>query len=505
MTRLNDETAVYFRLLFYSELPTSPLRKPKNEWSQTEHVAAAIVELLALIDAVQYRFDERASAALFAAIDPEQVRRFDAALVAIGCDHQRRLLALLQRKLVAEFSALDPVERVDATARRLARDEAPIVRAWFLVDTAMLQNRLTGFLEARQQLPELPPYEAPAWDFRERRAPVTSWRSDAGTGGRNLFLLRADDALNASIDAWLRSCESTTHYHAKNRTRVSNFAEVLAAEKQRAWGTLATSLVGEPRAGRPVPDYFGEYGIFSNDQPSPALDRIASDFRWSLFRWPRVDDQNVLAFLSDDDAVADRFEKLADDLGASSLSSFRRFDALEGIACGLWFDERDDDGNAVLVAAEHDGCPPWLVLAARDSEWHWWRRTTLQLQPQLWHWTFHFGSPELVLGYRDIDSAAWRELWSHLSHDSNVAVAAVSGLVGVNALRERLVKVKTLMSADDLRYLAGDDGWCYAHDWGSGADEHRAIFFATDAATTARVAGFARQQWPGSAAHHGYW
>jgi hypothetical protein len=507
MTDSTDDLEIYFRLLFYSELPTSPLRRPRAEWTDTEHVAAAMVELFALIDTVQFSYDYRMVAAHLAAVEPQHVARFDAALVAIGGARQRRLLALIQRELVESVAALDLTQRIDTIAARIERGEPSLLRAKYGIDPATLQRALFNFLTLKQALPdELPPHESPVVIFGGAQIPKTSVRKDARTGNRNIFLLGVNESTPATIDSWLQSCTNVRHYDAKGCTSVASYADIVAAGRVRKWEPLACSIVGEALMGAPDIDYLKDYWLFGRAQPpSEALDRIAGGFRWAIFQWCPIDKSLVLAFVTDDDAVADHFENSLSVSGAAPVSTIRRTRELASAASGVAFLEDDAFGDAALVAARHDECPPWLVIAAHDCPAHWWRKTTARLSPELWFWTSEYGLPLLMLAYRGIDTAEWRELWSHLSHDDNVAVAAASGHLPADTLRDCMAQIKTTASIDGLRLLAGKNGWSYAHIWGGGSSEHYAMFYAADAATTARVADFAGRQWPNRARYHWYW
>jgi len=122
-----------------------------------------------------------------------------------------------------------------------------------------------------------------------------------------------------------------------------------------------------------------------------------------------------------------------------------------------------------------------------------------------WHWTRSLGQNLAIVVYRGTDPGAWRMLWSHIDRDDNIATIAVGGELPLDVLRERLVHIKDFISVDNLHYLAGEEGWAYAHAWGGGSDEHVALFFASDPAVTARVAAFARERWPESWRWHGCW
>lgn len=504
---MDDATVEYFRLLLYSEIPGSPLRMPRADRREAERVAMATIELLALIDEAQFSYDHEAVAKRLQDVAARDADRFDHALVTIGARRQRRLLALVRRELIESVSALDPVERRTVVAARIAAYERALTRAKFEIDCGELQHRLCIFIEASQRpVPPLPPPEAPATSAIAPAAPRSSVDVATGNTGRHVILLRDEQATWDFLDAWLHICASAEHFTANGRKSAASWVEIEYKSKPKFWGPLACAIVGELRECGSVPDYLAPYWFFAGDQPqTEALDRIAGSFRWALFQWNAVMRENMLAFFSDDAAVAADFEALRHKQAITPVSAFHHVDKLPEVARGLSFRESDGFGEAALIAAESDDCAPWLVLCAHDHPSHWWRATTARMHPLLWHWTAEFGRPLLMLAYQVHDAVAWRELWSHLGHDDNVAVAAISGHVAADTLRERLVRVKNAMSVDNLRYLAGDRGWAYGHVWGGGSDEHVAVFFAVDPSVTSRVAAFARGQWPDLAHSHAYW
>lgn len=504
---MDDTIAEYFRFLLYSEIPGSQLRKPLAHRQEAERVAIAMIELLALIDATQFDYDHAAVALRLQRIEQRDIDRFDNALIATGATRQRRLLALVRRELIESVAALDPVERQTVVAARIAAYERALTKAKFEIDADELQHRLGIFLEANQRpIPPLPPPEAPGTSAIAPAAPRSSLSASAGIAGRHVILLRDEQATQVFLDAWLQICADAEHFDASGRTSAASWAEIEHYSKTRCWGPLANAVVGELRECASVPDYLGRHWLFGRDQPpAEALDRIAGSFRWALFQWNSVMREDILAFVSDDDAVVAGFEALRHKHKITPVSAFHHAERLPGIAHGLSFRECDAFGEAALIAAASDGCAPWLVLCAHDHPSHWWRAITARMEPLVWHWALEFGRPLLLLAYRVHDAAAWRELWSHLGHDNNVAVAAVCGRVAADALRERLVLLKDSMSVDNLRCLAGDRGWAYGHVWGGGSDEHVAVFFAVDPTVTSRVAAFARGQWPDLAHSHAYW
>jgi hypothetical protein len=507
LSDLNDGLDIYFRLLFYSELPSSPLRRPKIQWSETEHVAAAMVELLALIQAAQFRFDDKASAEVLASVELHQIPRFDRALVAIGATQQRRLLALACREIIEPFARLDATERVDAITTRIKRGGRVLDCVKYEIDEEALERRLHNYLAMNGELPiELPPPEAPGPRNFESQVSATSRVTNADAGTRSIFLLRIDDATTAVVDSWLQACKDAKHYDAAGITSVMSYSDIIKSGKVKMWGPLACGIVGEARVSAAVVEQLSKYWIFGRNQTaSEALDCIAAEFRWAMFQWSTIARTHILAFCSDDDAIADRFATLLNELEAMPISAFRSAAELPSVATGIAFGENSCYGEAALIAAERDGCAPWLVLAANEYSRYWWRSATANLCPQLWHWTSECARPVLVLAYQGVDAATWRKLWSRLSRDDNVAIAAVSGKLQAHELRERLVRVKSSVSVDNLRHLAGDNGWAYAHSWGGGSDEHYAVFYAADAAITARVGAYAADRWPEWARYHSYW
>ncbi|HSX60745.1 MAG TPA: hypothetical protein VLF18_11150 [Tahibacter sp.] len=465
-----------------------------------------MIELIALVDATQFRSDAAAADRL-APITDAQVSRFDDALVAIGAVRQRRMLALARREIVIRFASLPADERHAAIA---AHHLAGGRRLWAIesrVDVDDLQRCLCAYLESTGRIPTtLPPPEAPVAIAQSLDGPRSTWAGDGGIGSRHLFVLRDEPSITPLVRAWIASSPATSHADARDITPVvGHFATDRPARTQYA-PTFAQAIVGELRPGASAAFVAEPYWMFGRGRP-PADDlaRVVSSFRWALFQWNAPVYDRLLAFVCDDEALAIRFEKHLEDFDVAPISTFRRVDALRGVAGGLTVSEDDAFGEIAFVAAEHDDRAPWLVLCAYGTPGHWWRAITMRLQPQFLHFSSIGGHPLLMLAFRNVDPVTWRELWSRLGHDDNVAIAAVSGRVTAGDLRERLVRVKNEVSIDNLRYLAGDRGWAYAHLRGGGADEHWVLFFATDAAVTARVADFAHRQWPAQARYLAYW
>lgn len=504
----------YFRLLALSESPQGRLRAPREQWSDAERTAADMIELLGLIDATQYRYDDAAVNARLALVTPEEASRYDAALRAIGEQHQRRLLGILQEKLLTPAMAVPADHRAFVIAFLRHANEPLIKMLRFAISMEQLQRGLCRHLEtAAASLPSLPPHEAPHTSMVEPRAPSISLWRNPDRGRRHLFLLRENDAA-ALLDTWMASHPAAHRYDQGMSQPITSYTEAVQLEPKNTthWRTLVGSLLGELQPDGAAPDFLHSRWLPGSDVPmAQLLERLAANFRWTLMRWTSFR-ESVLAWVSDDEECADRFAALLHQQGEAALiTAYRHIDTLEHCSLGLQFAEYDADGNTDgcgevgLVAAGGDEAAPWLVLAMHWEQGYWWRAASARLPVHAWHWTSDLNREIAIIVYRGTDADAWRELWSRLGADDNVAILAADGRIPIEVLRERLVRTKYTISIDNLRYLAGEQGWAYGHIWGGGSDEHYALFFARDPAVTARVAAFARERWPESWRWHGCW
>jgi hypothetical protein len=505
----------YFRLLALSEAPQGKLRAPREQWNDAERIAADVLELLGLLGATLSRYDDAAVCARLALVTPGQVLRYDAALQAIGELQQRRILGTLQRRLLAPAMEAGPAHRAFVVAVLRHANKRLIVRLKYEISIDQLQQGLCRYLEiaANASLPELPPPEAPHTSLVAPRAPEASLRVDPGRGPQHLFLLRDAPATTRLLDAWIASRPATRRFDEHLSRPVASYTEALRMQPtDRSRRTSAENVLGELRPGGVVPDSLYSRRLSGSDPSMTALaDRMTANFHWALVRWAWFKEE-IFAWISDDAECADRFAALLErEEAAALITAYRHVDLREYFALGLAFGEYDASrnsdgcGEVGLVAADGDDVAPWLVLAVRHEQGYWWCIASARLPVHAWHWTSDLGRDVALIVYRGSDLDAWRELWSRLGADDNVAVLAVDGRIPIEVLRERLVRTKDTVCIDNLRYLAGDGGWAYGHIWGGGSDEHYALFFARDPAVTARVAAFARERWPESWRWHNCW
>jgi len=517
-TAIDEQTTArdYFRLLALSESPQGRLRAPREQWSNAERTAADIIELLSLIGSTLPRYDDAAIAARLALVTPEQVLRYDTALQAIGDLQQRRILGMLQRRLLAPAMTVDPAHRVFVITFLRHANKRLIVRLKYEISTDQLQRNLCRHLEVAEpeSLPELPPHETPHISPVAPAAPATSLWMGSGRGRQHLFLLHDEPATTRLLDAWIASRPATRCFDEHLSPSAVSYTEALFPQPMDTsyWKTLANGIVGELRSGGTVPDSLRSHWLCSGDlSMTPLMGQLTTNFHWMLARWASFNNY-VFAWISDDDECADRFAALLSQEDETALiTAYRHIDVREHFALGLEFGEYDASGNADacgevgLVAAENEGVAPWLVLAVHWERGYWWRTASARLPVHAWHWTADLNRDVAIIVYRGTDRDAWRELWDRLGGDDNVAVLAADGRIPVEALRVRLVRTKFTVSIDNLRHLAGEHGWAYGHVWGGGSDEHYAMFFARDPAVTARVAAFACERWPERWRWHGCW
>jgi hypothetical protein len=500
----------YFRLLAFSEAPQGRLRRPGSIWNTEERVAARVLDLLRLIH-VTIGTHGPAAAPFLAALTPEQIAGYHTALLAIGATKQTRLLGLLYRRLLEPFANVDPSQRQSLIAERLDDRDPLFWRVWYEIDSDELQQRLCDYLDAApdQPLPPLPLHEAPhASRAAPPLTPPSTRQVDRGSGQHHLFLLRNNTAAESALGAWIRSQPRTRRY-------------------QEGHGELMASAPGSPQLDFDATARGPLFGVLRDKQSDSAtpghsshraetgrrdspeqelLDALARNFHWVLIGWATLPGEQTLAWLSDDDDLAARFDALLSEYHDKALlGSHRSFNRLDDCARGLLFNEQDAFGEVALIAAEGQREAPWLVAAISERAGHWWRSASAGLPSLTWHWTWITDEDVVMVIYRGTDLDAWRALWSHIDKDDNIAAIAVGGELPLDVLRERLVHTKDFISTDSLQYLAGEESWAYGHVWGGGSDEHYAMFFARDPAVTARVAAFARERWPESWCRHGCW
>ncbi|MBN8738573.1 MAG: hypothetical protein J0H86_03635 [Xanthomonadaceae bacterium] len=502
----------YFRLLALGESPQGRLRQPGNDWTVEEQVAACVLDLLRLIHAAIWTHGP-AAAPFLASLTPEQVGGYHGALQALGATKQIRLLGLLHRRLVAPFTNVEPSQRQSLIADRLDNRNQLFWRAWYKVDPDELQRHLCAYLDAApgNPLPPLPPHEAPhAAGFPSPPVPLPLRQLDRGPGRHHLFLLRTNAAAEDAINSWILRQPQTRRYYEGHSELLTGTSVVLPLDDAATMRGPLFGVVRDPeKSGSEAPASPSDRRTGAVQRDSPAqelLDALAKNFHWVLIEWDILPGERILAWLSDDDDLAAQFDTLLYAHHDTALiGSHRGFDRLDDCARGLCFGEDDAFGEVALIAAEGEREAPWLVAAVHESSGHWWRGASAMLPSLTWHWTRSLGQNLAIVVYRGTDPGAWRMLWSHIDRDDNIATIAVGGELPLDVLRERLVHIKDFISVDNLHYLAGEEGWAYAHAWGGGSDEHVALFFASDPAVTARVAAFARERWPESWRWHGCW
>lgn len=480
----------YFQLVALTEAPDARMRRlPHSQWQSADHHVANLLELLDLFETSYCNMDvciERLSR-----LSRSDIDRYDNALCAIDARMERHRFGICRNALLDGLEDLEQVERRPRIAARIDRHKQALYRVSYEIDLDLLQAHLIEFVQAQGIMESSLP--SPGMAILQSVPRAEPYRCDAGTGSRSIYLLRENAATTSLLDRWTVECAATECFDPHARSHASSFRN--ASHISNDARIFSGPLIGDLRKSRSASGYRKECGSFGNDVIGTTLEAIVDDFDWAVLHWSNIGTYAAIAWASNNPEQARRFERHLDPVAADCLiSAYVDIDALPIYATGLQFFEEEDFGEAALVAARSDGHMPWLVALYNEQTAHWWRKASAPLKACALRRFTSFASDNMVVAYRGEDITAYRELWSHLDRDDNVAIAAVSGVRDPNAMLQAAEHYYASADSDWLRQMAGKSGWAYSHIWGGGSDEHVALFWSSEAQTTRIVLDYVKNR-----------
>lgn len=481
----------YLQLATLTEGPDTPLRRLPRSQSAAQRHAVDLCELIAVIDAAVQYGNPLERTALLAQLHADDVACMDAALLAIGATTQRRALARCYHFLTRGLHMLDAAARHQQIDERLHASPALLYRLADPVDRDELLHLLQDYLRQHSVLPSLMlPHPPPVAAVRADATIVTT-----NQGSRAIYLLRDNLASQQLLDRWMQRRGGAVYFGQGMHRHVPGYFELchLVRERVRFHGPLWNGIAGELRLNATA-----QAMTFPplNQQAALEWQTLARRFRWALGQ-ASIGTHAVLVWTSDEAEIVAEFEHALKAVAAQCLiSAFRRLGQPPYPVHGLCFQEEQPYGTAALVAAACDDTAPWLLAQLNSSTGHWWRKASARLPAVACCRMPYYNRDSLLVVYRSSEREAFLELWSHLSSNDNVTVAAASGKLDPEMLLQRMTETSRSAESDALRHLAGTDGWIYEHIWGGGNGEHYAIFYSTDTHISQQVEQFARDSVP---------
>lgn len=489
----HDHTALELARL--TETPGARLRSVEPaQWSEAERCVAATTALIALLDDVRFEDDEMAVVERLAAVSDEDCLQYDAALRLLDVPRQHYLLRLVWRALFEGIDTEPGDSRLLQLIERQQRHGRALVRLLFWSGdlTEILQRRLGLYLDAHRDA-------VPGWPHRSHRSmpspseippsTIRSFKRDGPDGGdKFLFVFRQPEA-ETLIDAWLRDQPAAEFLRGSTRQTVTRLADARNCERGWFHGMPGDAVLGRAKAGH-APRLRGRCSL-RGLQLDDTLSMLAEDFDWVILPWPHTMHESPLAWLSNDESLANAFDSLMSRHAQSCLliSRYRRFQSLLSLASGAQFGERDGYGEAALVAARHEPWQPWLVAEIGDYSRHGWRRWTRRLEAGA-----VATSPardSILAAYRVTDIDAYYTLWQGLDSDEGIVRATVCGRDDAAQILRSFGAARFSSGFHAAQYLSQRHGWVYQHIHGGGSSEHHAMFHAQDVLVTQRVVEFA--------------
>lgn len=489
-----NEDAICHNLVRLSEAPGARLRcLPPEQLSPAEQHVQALLELAGLLHELQLQDDEPAAAQCIASLSQAHYARYDAALLALDLQRERRRLRTAWRALLQglEGAALDT--RVAAIAQRRERHAKVLSRLAFGEDwmNRRLRTQLVAYLDARHaSVPDWsrPGYQQPVQSHEIVPAPTRPFLRE-GNGDNHLFIFRQNTA-EALLGDWLR--EHPAAYHSGGSLHPIT-TPVPVPDNGNGFRSIPDGTVlGQLKPGRKA-RLFPEHDLCSQNLEW-ILPALAEEFAWAVFPWPGTGQETLLAWLSSDPGLADAWERAlrrhADT--HTLISRYSKFDSLPQLAGGVQLCELFHYGEAALTAAQGEPWLPWLIVKICGNSTQAWR-----------HWTSRLQSCALLpddsdgglrIAYRATDREACLALWRSVNSAHSVVEAIVCGRDDPLRVLQSFNAARHSSDFDIVNFLSERHGWVYWY--GDRPGVHNVMFHAQDTAITqciiASAAGLSR-------------
>lgn len=469
---------------------------PAHALSSAERHAAALLQLLGILQHCRLEDDEFDVADCLASVDAEDLTRYDAALAAAAITRWRKPLGIVACVLLRDLDATSHDARVLQIVERGERYGRLSHRLLFwhgdIIDD--IEAALARFL-SRSAVPGwISPNRLPSHSPRPEFGPTISCVT--GDGRLHVVLQLDTDALTAVLDDWLTTFPGAALFGKRGEKRLIRIAQARGGEKPVRWfhGLPADFVIGSLLPGRTA--RLPSFSALRSTSLDTELQQISDTYAWALFKWPDTMQESVLAFVSSDESIADAWTRALQRRGRlqERVAAYRSIQSLQRHAGGAQFGESRDYGAAALVAAANDTAPPWLIVEVGHCSGHAWRRHTARLSVGAVAVHSESGFPSFVGVYRVDDLDAFQALWQRLDYDDGIASAVVCGLKRPGHVLDVYLASTHCRGFHRCNALSRRLGWIYTHVHGGGCGEHHAMFHARDPATTERVVAFAATQ-----------
>lgn len=302
---MREESRRSTALALLTESVDSRLRIPAHALSSAECHAAALLQLLGILQRCRFEDDEFSVADCLASVDAGEMARYDAALAAATITRWRRPLGIVARVLLRELDTASPDTRVLQIAERSERYGRFAHRLLFwhgdIIDDieAALASFLTRSAVRGWIHPDRLRLHSP------RQGSNTTIPCVIGDGRLHVVLQLDTDALTAVLDDWLTTFPGAKLYGKQSEKRLTRIAQAWQGDKPTRWfhGLPDDLVIGSLLPGRAprLPSFTALRGTSLDAE----LQQIGDTYAWSLFKWLNTMQESVLAFVCADESIAE--------------------------------------------------------------------------------------------------------------------------------------------------------------------------------------------------------
>lgn len=492
-----QHAVVQLDLVALTEHPqTRLLARDCASLSEPEWVARRVLVLLEALDTPAYHQRYQGLLALCVQLSLSDCAALADALASIDGQAMVSRLRRAHRMLGFTLTSPSTAERTRQIANLPARRLALLERLGWEIYFDNLQLRLWTYLakHAAQvrgwQASVLPPATDPCLSYSPQDPVIADARTrqQIGSGPLSLFVLQRERGYQRLLDAWCQMRGDATlvrglqvekiYYRTPDWSKALHKDAALCADGPQALPQLPKSLPADSAT------------------MNQALWQLAQAQQWAIVHWYNTMRETPLIMVTADTSIARQFEELCQqpEFARAVLSSYLDCEEFAAHACGAQFRESCDFGEVGLLAAEADGCAPWLVAQFDCQYGDWWRSTCARLPSLELRRLAHVHADKALAIYRATDLDAYRKLWSMTSEDRNITLACVSGRAEPGQVLDTIEQLGGVSGFREATWLSQRCGWGYMHMWGGGADEHHAMFHAQEAAISNRVYQYAASQ-----------
>ncbi len=461
-------------LVWLTEHPNSTLmRVPMDSLSEAEAAVRCVLELLAHLSALGIDYESTELLTLLSQLDSAWIRRLDASLLSIGAHRTRRRLALLARWVMdIDHSAGPSIYCVSID--RFVDHERDVYRLVEAVQSHApdLRRRLLSHARSAPSLRVLIEARRISAVSTTMSSPLLHALGRAPLLGCTVILLRMNAMTRAMLEAWFAKHGMVHHY-----SNAEEWPCVLhRIEQPNSYDdAIPEGVVYGARkrsAGRYIPTWDALCAA-----PDDTFSALTQAYDWALCGFPGTMQETIVAWVSADAALNKQFVAHLSRASSELVSAYYDTRALHTHAQGVTFAEFDHYGDAALVAADTEGCDPYLVVEFHEPQNRWWQTPLSQLRcMNIAQLQYAAGRTGVLAAYKVSNRAAYRAIWAQLDGDHNVASATVSGHAPIDTVLQAIGDAGFLETCD----LSARCGWAYQHVWGGGAGEHQALFHAQD-------------------------